>query len=137
VWGALTDNPWMFVPTLAAGPVLKGELTIPGANEPGPFSLADQTRITDVLNEAGFADINVETIQGSRLITTAIADADVRTLLEVGPLSEAYENADDDTRHAAIDAVMAAIEPFRDTDGWRLPGAAHIVTARASGSTSS
>jgi SAM-dependent methyltransferase len=137
VWGALTDNPWMFVPTLAAGPVMKAELTIPGANEPGPFSLADVERVTEVLNEAGFADINVQTIQGSRLITTAIADGDVRTLLEVGPLSEAYETADNDTRQAAVDAVLAAIEPFRDPDGWRLPGAAHIVTARTIGASGS
>jgi hypothetical protein len=50
-------------------------------------------------------------------------------LLEVGPLSEAYEAADEEGRQAAVDAVFAAIEPFRDGDGWRLPGAAHKVLA--------
>jgi SAM-dependent methyltransferase len=129
VWGPLTDNPWMFVPTLAAGPGLKAEMTIPGPDEPGPFSLAERERIVTILSEAGFVDITVEPVAGSRVITTATADEDVRTLLEVGPLSEAYGAADADARQAAIDAVVAAIEPFRDGDGWRLPGAANNVQA--------
>lgn len=129
VWGPLADNPWMFVPTLAAGPVLKAELSIPGPNEPGPFSLADRERVTAVLRQAGFVGIAVDPVAGSRLITTATADDDVRTLLEVGPLGEAYDSADNRARQAAVDAVLAAIEPFRDEEGWRLPGAALKVTA--------
>lgn len=129
VWGPLADNPWMFVPTLAAGPVLKAELSIPGPNEPGPFSLADRERVTAVLRQAGFVGIAVDPVAGSRLITTATADDDVRTLLEVGPLGETYDSADNRARQAAVDAVIAAIEPFRDEEGWRLPGAALKVTA--------
>jgi hypothetical protein len=48
----------------------------------------------------------------------------------VGPLGEAYGDADGAARQAAVDAVIAAIEPFRDGEGWRLPGAALNVTAR-------
>jgi SAM-dependent methyltransferase len=130
VWGSLADNPWMFVPTLAAGPELKAELTIPGANEPGPFSLADHERVTTVLEAAGFVEINIDPVEGSRLITPATADDDVRALLEVGPLGEAYGNADSPARQAAVDAVISALEPFRDDEGWRLPGAALSITAR-------
>ena len=130
VWGQLTDNPWMFVPTLAAGAVLKAELTIPGPNEPGPFSLADHERVTTVLNDAGFVDVNIDNVDGSRLVTTATADDDVRTLIEVGPLGDAYSAADTTTRQAAVDAVVDAIEPYRDGDGWRLPGSALNVTGR-------
>ncbi|MCU1462827.1 MAG: UbiE/COQ5 family methyltransferase [Acidimicrobiales bacterium] len=130
VWGPLTDNPWMFVPTLAAGPVLQAELTFPGANEPGPFSLADRTRVMAVVGEAGFVDITVDPLASSRLITTATADDDVRTLLEVGPLGEAYDKADETTRRAAVDAVVAAIEPFRADDGWLLPGSALKIAAQ-------
>jgi hypothetical protein len=119
----------MFVPTLAAGPELKAELTIPGANEPGPFSLSDPERVTTTLDRAGFVDIAADPVDGSRLITSATADDDVRTLLEAGPLGEAYDAADDSARRAAVDAVLAAIEPYRDRDGWRLPGAALTVTA--------
>lgn len=129
VWGPLGDNPWMFVPTLAAGPVLKADLTIPGPTEPGPFSLAEPERVSAVLSQAGFVDITVERVDGSRLISTGSAGGDVTTLLEVGPLGEAYDAADTRARRAAVDAVLVAIEPYRDGDGWRLPGAALKVTA--------
>jgi hypothetical protein len=64
------------------------------------------------------------------VFTTATVDDDVRMLLEVGPLGEASEAADEATRQAAIDAILAAVEPYRDEDGWRLPGLALKVTAR-------
>jgi SAM-dependent methyltransferase len=130
VWGPMLDNPWMYVPTMAAGPVLQAELTIPGPNEPGPFSLADREQLTTLLSAAGFVDISVDPVEGARQITAVTADDDVRTLLEVGPLSDAYEAADKGGRQAAVDAVRAAIEPFRDGDAWLLPGAALAVSAR-------
>lgn len=130
VWGPLAENPWMFVPTLAAADVLKAELSLPEPGEPGPFSLSEVAHVRDVLDRAGFSDVNAERIDGSRLITSESASDDVTTLLEVGPLGEAFEVADNRARKAAVDAVLAAIEPYRDHDGWRLPGSALKVTAR-------
>jgi SAM-dependent methyltransferase len=129
VWGPLAENPWMFVPTLAAVQVLEAQLEIPGPGEPGPFSLAEPDRVTEVLRAGGFADIGVEPIAGARMVTPDVVDNDLSTLLEVGPLGPAFTAADDRTRQAAIDAVIAAVEPYRDGDGWRLPGAALVVTA--------
>jgi SAM-dependent methyltransferase len=130
VWGPIMDNPWMLVPTMAAGPVLKAQMTIPGPTEPGPFSLADPERITSLLGEAGFVDVTVEPVEGVRMFTPASVDDDVQMLLEVGPLGEDYEAADDASRAAAFDAILAAVESYRDGDNWRLPGAALKVTAR-------
>ena len=130
VWGPLADNPWMFVPTLAAAPVLGAELTLPGPDEPGPFSLADGERVTTVLEDGGFSDVAIERVDGVRLISEASAADDVVTLLEIGPLSGAYATGDDRARRAARDAVIAAVEPYRDGSGWRLPGSAQLVTAR-------
>ena len=130
VWSPLADNPWMFVPTLAAGPVLGAELSIPGPGEPGPFSLADAEHVRTLLDGAGFVDVTIDPVAGSRLVTDATADDDIRMLFEVGPLGAAFAGADEAQRGAAIDAVRAAIEPFREDGGWRLPGSALKVTAR-------
>lgn len=129
VWSALGDNPWMFVPTLAASGVLGAELTLPSADQPGPFSLADAARIDTVLGAGGFDEIKVQPIAGARRIPEANADEDVETLLEIGPMGDAYEAADDRTRRAAVDAVIAAIDAYREGDGWTLPGAALVLTA--------
>jgi SAM-dependent methyltransferase len=130
VWNQLGDNPWMFVPTLAAAPLLEAELGIPQPGQPGPFSLADPDHVRGLLEGAGFVDIEVEPIAGSRLVTDATRDDDVLALLEVGPLGGAYATADEAQRSAAVEAVLAAIEPFREDAGWRLPGSALKVTAR-------
>lgn len=130
VWGSLAENPWMFAPTLAAAPVLQAELTIPAPDAPGPFSLADPDRVSSVLISAGFEHITVERIEGARLVTSANAADEVQTLLEVGPLGEAYQAADDTARQRAVEAVITALEPFQEGDGWRLPGSALQVIAR-------
>jgi SAM-dependent methyltransferase len=130
VWAALNDNAWMFVPTLAAAGPLAAELTLPGPHEPGPFSLADAEHLRDVLTRAGFVDITIDRVEGGRRIPTATADEELQILFEIGPLGDAYAAADDDARQAAVSAVMSAIEPYGDSDGWLLPGAASVVSAR-------
>jgi SAM-dependent methyltransferase len=133
VWGPLSDNPWMFVPTLAAAAVLGAELTLPGPGEPGPFSLSDPGHVTELLEGAGFVDIAIGEVAGAREISEEHADEDVRMLFEVGPLGDAYALADEPTRQAAVDAVVEALEPHRDGAGWRLPGKGYAVTARRPG----
>lgn len=130
VWGPLADNPWMFVPTAAAVASLNADLSLPGPDQPGPFLLSDTGRVNEVLSQAGFEDIQIERVEGSRLITSGEAGDNVTSLLEVGPVGDAYGAADENARQLAVDAVIAAIEPYRDGDSWRLPGCALKVTAR-------
>lgn len=129
VWGPLGDNPWLFVPTLAAGPALDADLMLPGPDEPGPFSLAEPGRVMALLEGAGFVNVDVSTVTSARTVTQAHAQDEVRTLLEVGPVGEAYDAAGERSQQAAVDAVIAAIEPYREADGWRLTGSALVVTA--------
>lgn len=129
VWGPLEENPWMFVPTMGAAGVLGADLALPGPGEPGPFSLADPDVVRSLLGGTGFEQVEVARVDGDRVVPEAVADDEVRILLEVGPLGEAYEAADDATRRAAVQGVLDAIEPFRDGDGWRLAGSARVVTA--------
>ncbi|MCU1452859.1 MAG: UbiE/COQ5 family methyltransferase [Acidimicrobiales bacterium] len=131
VWSRLEDNPWMFVPTLAAAIALDAELSLPGPGQPGPFSLADPTHLTALLTDAGFVDVSVEPVPGPRRITTASADDEVRSLLEVGPLGDAYAGANDAAQEAAVAAVMGALEPYADPEGWSVPGVALRVVAAA------
>jgi SAM-dependent methyltransferase len=130
VWGPLADNPWMLVPTLAAVEVLQAELPRAEAGQPGPFSLDSPERIVDVLTRAGFTRIGVERIAGLRHITSETAGDDLTTLLEVGPLGEAYDAAGDRIRELAVEAVVSALEPYREERSWHLPGVALKITAQ-------
>jgi SAM-dependent methyltransferase len=130
VWAALGENPWMFLPTMLAAGVLATEPAIPAPGAPGPFSLADPDEVVRLLGGAGFVDVDIEPLTGTRVIADATAADDVAVLLEVGPLGEAYEAADEATRDAAIAAIIDGIGSYREDSGWRLPGRAQLITAR-------
>ncbi len=130
VWGPAHDNPWLSVPLAASARVLQIEVAVAGADRPGPFFLADRERMNALLRRAGFTDVAVRGLAGGRQIGAVTAEEDIDAMLdEIGPISEAYNAADDSTRQAAVAAVQTAIEPFRNAGGWRLPGAAWLVTA--------
>lgn len=67
------------------------------------------------------------------MITAENADEDIAMVLEVGPFGEAYDAADAAARRAAIDAVIGAMESYREGDGWKLPGRSLTVTGRRPG----
>jgi SAM-dependent methyltransferase len=60
VWDALEHNPWMQLP----GAVLAAHGAMPGPEPgaPGPFALADPDRLRAMLEEAGFADVEVDRV---------------------------------------------------------------------------
>lgn len=64
VWGPLADNPWMFVPSMAASAPLGAELSIPEPGAPGPFSLSDADHVRELLLAAGLEDVSVTPVDG-------------------------------------------------------------------------
>ncbi len=57
--GAFDENPWFSVPLAAAVDRLGRPEPTP-ADAPGPLAFADRARVTEILREAGYADIAVE-----------------------------------------------------------------------------
>jgi SAM-dependent methyltransferase len=128
VWAPLEENPWMFVPTMAAVGILGADLTLPAPGEPGPFSLSDPGHVRSVLAGAGFEAVEVQPVAGHFSLDRDRGAEQVPVLLELGPLGPAYAAADEELQAQARGAVLDAIEPYRGSDGWRIPGAAFVVT---------
>ena len=82
-WRPLDENAWMLVPLNAARPFLPPSTpTDPLA--PGPFALADTNRLHSILNDAGFATVEIapfDTLVGSGDVESTLA-----LTLKVGPL---------------------------------------------------
>ena len=94
-WQQLPDNPWMFVPFMAAAP----HLTLPpppAPDAPGPFAFADQDRVRGILERAGFADVAFEDHRATLTVGgDGSLDRAVDFLLQgVGPTSAAMRQAD-------------------------------------------
>jgi ubiquinone/menaquinone biosynthesis C-methylase UbiE len=126
-WGPRQDNPWMTVPRLAvaqtlgiAPPVMTSEYDLPGALR----------RQHAVFDRAGFAGTDVRAVTGERRISDATVAEDITTLFEEGGgLSDTWPTLDRGTRDRCIDAVIAAIAPYRRSSGWSLPGCAVLAVA--------
>lgn len=129
VWAELDANPWMFVPTLFGAGPLKAELTLPGPDEPGPFSLADPARTVPLLESCGFCEVDIARHEQAWTFDEPTANDSIAQMLSVGALGEAWASADDGARSAAVEAVRSACDNHRDRDGWRLPATALTISA--------
>ena len=129
-WQDLVANDWMFVPGAAiAAHVPLPDLGAPGA--PGPFSLAEPTRIEQVLAGAGFGDINIEAIRESLLLGGGpTVEGSVEFMRSTGMGEAVLADAPADAIEPALAAVTAALTRHATSDGVQLDGAAWLVTAR-------
>ena len=127
VWGPLESNPWMFVPVLAAAGVLGTGPELPPPGAPGPFSLSDAEVATGLLDAAGLVGVGAAPVTGVRLIPASDPRSEIETLVAMGPLGDAWSDADDDVRDAVVAAVIAAMDEYRTDAGWMLPGSALVI----------
>ena len=126
-WQDLTHNDWVTVPAGAAlGHVPFPDLGAP--DQPGPFSLAEPDRITQVLTDAGYRDITTTAIEAPMRLGDNADDA-VEFLSGIGVARTLLATVDPDTAQRALAAVRDALRPHERPDGVSLTGAAWLVTA--------
>ena len=129
-WQALDRNPWMAVPlATAAKHVSLPPPPLPGT--PGPMALADPERVARVLDQAGFQDVSLESVETQLVIGGGggVEEA-ARFLLEgVGPTSQAMREASADALPVVGRAVRAALERYLTPRGVEMGAAVWIVTA--------
>ena len=126
-WQELLLNEWITVPAAAAlEHVPMPDLGGPGG--PGPFSFADQQRITTVLVEAGYADIGITDLARPMRLAADVDDA--VTFLRTSDLADALlKDADEETAALAWDAIRRALASRATPEGLVLEGRAWLVTA--------
>lgn len=129
-WGPADQNDWIMVPMKAA----RAHLPPPQPMDPkapGPFAFADTAYVTDVLQTAGFTDIEFESTEPiMKMGNGGSLDASVEFFMELGPLSSALADKPESVRNAVRESVLKAIAD-RYMHGYvELPGKCWLVTAR-------
>lgn len=133
VWASPQQNPWLTLAMAAIAPLLP-PAPPPPPNAPGPFRLAEPTRIEELMHGGGFTHVAL-TPQNKKLFIGGGVPLDAATdfLLQLGPGAALLKDADEPTKTRARDAVRAALAPYETLAGVALDSATWIVTARAPG----
>jgi len=126
-WQSPMANPWIAIP----GKVIQ-ELQPAAApadpEAPGPFSLADEARLRDVLGRAGFQTVSVESLEKELTLGADMAEA-MSFQRRIGPLSSYLVENPGEMAELAISKVEQALAPYQTEAGLRMQGAAWLVTA--------
>ena len=126
-WQEMMSNEWIRVPVLAAVEhVGIPELPEPGA--PGPFALAEPSRVQPLLESAGMTDIDIHEASDPLLIGSDLDDV-MSFLLADEFARRLLDGKDPDLVSRAEVAMREALGPFVRPDGVFLGSAYWIVTA--------
>jgi SAM-dependent methyltransferase len=129
VWGPLEDNPWTHVMREALG---AAGLAPPAApDEPGPFALSAPGVVEELLETAGFDDVEIEALDLEFEAPSLDAwwDYTTRTSPTLADVTRDLAPADHYRLRDAVDAGYAAY--VRDDRSLRLPARALVAAATA------
>jgi len=107
------------------------ELPSRSADAPDPFSFADPNRVIEVLQQAGWTNVDVESFTAEVLLGGGV-DCRLAALhaYEFSPVKAVVDSNPGLQAGPVVDAVQAALTPYEKDGIVKLSGAAWIVTAR-------
>jgi hypothetical protein len=128
-WQPLAANDWTRIPLQAALQYV--ELPAPpDPNAPGPFAFANPDRVRQILGDAGFANINIESHNREiRFGEAPTLGESVRQLAEIGPVGRLLMDQDQDTKEKVFSAMEVVLAPYYRDGALLMSGAIWFVTA--------
>lgn len=124
----MPESPWFRVPIEAARPHVPPQPPVDPL-APGMFSLAREERLRGILADAGFREIGLKATDvpiDGKDITQSMA-----FITQAGPLPALLENASDEQRKHATEAVRNALAANLGADGRGLQAGMWLVSALA------
>ena len=124
-WRSAAENLFMTTAERAAAPLLPN-LPARQPNAPGQFAFGDRSRVTTILAESGWTEVDTQPID----VSCTLLEKDLtRYLTRLGPVGIALNEVDDRTRSQVIDTVRAAFDPYVHGPEVRFTAACWIVRA--------
>jgi SAM-dependent methyltransferase len=126
-WRSPAENSFMTTAERAAAPLLPA-MPPRRPDAPGQFAFADEGRVRHILEESGWAGIELRRLDAECVMPENALNLYVTRL---GPVGMALQDADDATRTRVTQAVRAAFAPFIRGGEARFTVACWMVCARA------
>jgi SAM-dependent methyltransferase len=130
-WQNALANEWMFVPGMAVMTVTGTPPPMPEPGQPGPFSLCEVDRVTDLLGQAGFSGIDI--VPHNDVFSSPAEEIPgyAGVALRIGAAREALKDADEATRQKAYEAVVEALNGKVEDGEVRLTRGVLLVAAES------
>ena len=128
-WRTPKENPWAVVPLAAARQALGVEAPPADPYAPGPFAFADELRLRDMLEGAGFKDVVIQPYDHSVRLGANAADA-AEGSIRFGPASRFIREMGEAAVAKVLPAMTESLKPFEKGGECAPPGATWIVTAK-------
>jgi len=127
-WRDTAENPFMTTAERAVASLLPSPPTRQRC-APGQFAFADQSHVRAILEQSGWAEIDIEPIDAT---CTMPEKHLVRYFANLGPVGLMLQEAEEKTRNLVLQTVRAAFNPYVRGDEVRFCAACWMVSARAS-----
>lgn len=129
VWDLRDRNPWATIPGNAL--VQLGHAEPPDPSVPGPFSMSAPGALAELLEDAGFTEVEVVEVEVSRRYDT-VAEM-VQESADVSPgFSTTFRGLTAEQQAEVAARMESSAAPFRDADGHvTLPGVSLVARASA------
>jgi ubiquinone/menaquinone biosynthesis C-methylase UbiE len=126
-WRSAAENPFMTAAERAAAPLLPN-IPTREPHAPGQFAFADQRRVARILEESGWADIEILPTD----VDCALPENGLLPYLtRLGPLGQILPETEEPRRAQVIETVRAAFEPYVQGAEVRFTAACWMASARA------
>lgn len=126
-WRSAAENPFMTTAERAAAPLLT-DLPARQTDAPGQFAFADRNRVHRILEESGWAEIDIEPVD---IVCTFPEQQLTPYLTRFGPLGRVIGQTQEPVRDQVMQTVRAAFDPYVRGNEVRFVAACWAVGARA------
>ena len=128
-WQAPIHNPWMSVGGRAIAPFLPPSNEVRDPKAPGPFALSDEAYAAELLTNAGYDNIEFESVEKSLTVAASLDEA-MAFQNQIGPAASAFKSLPESVVTEATALMRAAIAPFVTPNGVVMSGAIWLIRAR-------
>jgi ubiquinone/menaquinone biosynthesis C-methylase UbiE len=129
VWDVRERNPWALIPSAAL--LELGHTEPPDPDAPGPFALAAEGRLAELLEDAGFTDVEVMPVSLERRYATA-RDIVAESANCSPSFASTYKDLTEEQQAEVAGHMVAAAAPYTAPDGSvTLPGVSLVAHAAA------
>jgi hypothetical protein len=126
-WRSAAENPFMTAAERPAAPLLPN-LPVRQPNAPGQFAFANDRRVYTILEESGWAGIDIRPID----VACTLSEKElIPNLTRLGPVGRILQQTDDRTRAQVIETLRAALDRYVHGAEVRFTAACWMVSAQA------